>query len=118
MQVTFWAWTRSLGLFLASRALYESAKNPLYMMAKHLIIKRYFVRTPGQGQIATDANNNSLPQEGEPIDDMDATSGTERADALGKESVMLDILKGPSHGSADVRKRISLLYLKWKRVVL
>ena len=47
----------------------------------------------GQGQIATDANNNSLPQENEPIDDMDATSGTEKA-ALGKELVMLDIFKG------------------------
>ena len=48
MQATFWAWTRSLDLFLTMHALYESVKNPLYMMAKQLTIKQYFVKTPGQ----------------------------------------------------------------------
>ena len=68
------------------------------MMVKQLNIKLYFVKMPGQGQLATDANNKSLPQEDEPIDDMDVSSGTEKADALGKESVMLDIFKGSLPG--------------------
>ena len=95
MQATFWAWTRSLDLFLTTCALYESAKNPLYMMAKQLNIKQYFVKTPGQGQIDTDTNNNSLPQEDD--NKMDGTSGTEKA-ALGKELVMRDIFKGSLPG--------------------
>ena len=118
MQVTFWVWIRSLDLFLTSHALYESAKNPLYMVAKQLNIKRYFVKMPGQGQIATDANNNSLPQEDEPMDDMDVTSGTKRLMHWVKNRLCLIFLKGPSQGSAEVRKRISLLYLIWKRVLL
>ena len=63
-----------------------------------MMAKQPNIKTPGQGQIATNANNNSLTQEDEPIDDMGATSGTEKADALGKGSVMLDIFKGSLPG--------------------